>query len=95
LEDVYWQGHPCLPYSLAQYPQYTNNPHIVHLFKNALRVPDADLFTYMVAIERVKTAEENHPMNISINDLGVVYKLIEGMITDTEDSNTVRYDFHK
>ncbi|KAL3457946.1 hypothetical protein BJX64DRAFT_267650 [Aspergillus heterothallicus] len=93
LKDVYWQGHRCLPYSLAQYAQYTDDPHIAHLFKRVLRVHDADLFTYMEGIEFVKTAEDIDPLNISIDDLGVVYQLIEGMITDSEKSKTVREHF--
>ncbi|KAL4734480.1 hypothetical protein BDV11DRAFT_174719 [Aspergillus similis] len=95
LEDCYWSGHPCLPKSLAQYPQYANNPHVAHLFRNVLRVPDADLFAYMSEIEVLKTAKLFDPMNISINDIGIAYRLVARKITSPEHSDLVRQHFNR
>ncbi|KAL4811957.1 hypothetical protein BDW67DRAFT_179145 [Aspergillus spinulosporus] len=71
LEYCYWDGHPCLLNSLNQYPQYTNDPHVSHLFRNVLRVPDADLFAYLSGIDP----------NISLTEMEVVYGLIAQKIT--------------
>ncbi|KAL6229067.1 hypothetical protein BDW75DRAFT_246072 [Aspergillus navahoensis] len=95
LEDCYWDGHPCLPNSLAQYPQYANDPHVAHLFKNVLRVPDADLFAYLSEIEFLKRAKQINPLNISIDDLGVAYGLVAEKITSREQSDSVRQRFDR
>ncbi|KAL4757107.1 uncharacterized protein BDW70DRAFT_153630 [Aspergillus foveolatus] len=88
LEDCYWDGHPCLSSSLAQYPQYTNNPHVAHLFRNVLRIPDADIFAYLSQIDILRIDQRNIVSNISIDDLGVVDGLVAKNITSHKDSES-------
>ncbi|KAL4952077.1 hypothetical protein BDW69DRAFT_26786 [Aspergillus filifer] len=95
LEDCFWNGDPCLSNALAQYPQYANDPHVAHLFKNVLRVPDADLFAYLSEIEFVKTAKKFNPLNIAIDDLAIAYELVAKHITSSEDSDSVRQRFDR
>ncbi|KAL3432645.1 hypothetical protein BDV09DRAFT_197516 [Aspergillus tetrazonus] len=95
LKDCYWDGHPCLSNSLAQYSQYTNNPHVAHLFRNVLRIPDADLFSYLSQLEILRMDQRSILSNISINDLGVVYDLVAKNITSHKDSESVRQHFDR
>ncbi|KAL4748237.1 hypothetical protein BDW72DRAFT_214996 [Aspergillus terricola var. indicus] len=94
LETCYWEGHPCLVNSLAQYRQYTNDPHVAHLFKNVLRVPDADLFAYLSTIESLKIAHQRMIPKTSINNMGILYRLIARNIT-CRDCNAVWQRFNR
>ncbi|KAL3478807.1 hypothetical protein BJX99DRAFT_256215 [Aspergillus californicus] len=95
LEDCYWDGHPCLPNSLAHYPQYASDQHVAYLFQNVLCVPDADLFAYLSEIECLKTAKRINPWNLSIDDLGIAYGLVAKKITSHELSDSVRQRFDR
>ncbi|KAL2827786.1 hypothetical protein BDW59DRAFT_160094 [Aspergillus cavernicola] len=95
LEDCVWDGHPCLTKSLAQYPQYTNDLHVAHLFKNVLHVADADLETYLLELQSRKDASLTNPSNVSMDDLRAIYGMIAESINSSKDEDIVLKDFHQ
>lgn len=75
-----WRGNHCLrgKYPLAMYQEYSDNPNVVHLFKNMLCVVDASITTYLEELQYCKTSPD-----VLLEDLYPIYgelseELLEG-----------------
>ncbi|KAL4919682.1 hypothetical protein BDW62DRAFT_209621 [Aspergillus aurantiobrunneus] len=86
LENCVWDGHPCLTTSLAQYPQYANDPHVAYLFKNVLQVEDAGLETYLSELISLRGVSLLNP---PMEDLKAIYGIMAESTSGTEDADSV------
>lgn len=59
-QQCVWRGNHCLrnKYPLATYQEYSDNPIVVHLFKNMLGVVDASITTYLEELQYCKTSPD-------------------------------------
>ncbi|KAL2862596.1 uncharacterized protein BJX67DRAFT_391165 [Aspergillus lucknowensis] len=73
LSDCVWNGLPCLHVKspLAIHPQYSQNPLVAGLFKDVLRLPDADLDTYLEELQSCQGDPD-----LSVDDLRAIYGII-------------------
>ncbi|KAE8364464.1 hypothetical protein BDV27DRAFT_128412 [Aspergillus caelatus] len=91
LNDCIWEGPPWLrtKHPLAIHDQYSNDPHMVYLFKTKLGLADADLHTYLSEL-RSRKSDLNVPIN---DDLHNIYCVIWQNIREPKDHNRIRHMF--
>lgn len=65
-----WKGNPCLrgKHPLAMHQEYSDNPNVVHLFKNVLCVVDANIGTYLTELQLRKESPD-----VLLEDLYAIY----------------------
>lgn len=71
LSRCVWKGLSCLrtKHPLAIYREYSQNKNVQYLFKEVLKVPDANESTYIEELKRLKRSS-----NVIFENLCAVYK---------------------
>lgn len=87
LRRCVWNGLRCLraKRALAIYEEYSQNPVVAYLFRNMLRLRDADRTTYIDELKYRKMGQ-----NIPFEDLCAIYEEIANGTHDEEAWRSVR-----
>lgn len=83
----FWSAPPCFgKYACLEFiPSYKNNPLVRHLFKEILKVADANWGNYVRQLEIIKSSAE-----LDFQAISDLYRLLHEKVSEANDWATVR-----